>query len=197
MKHIDFASEIVRMVPMRQAAERAGLTVNRSGFASCPFHGETKPSLKIYDGTRGFCCFGCGKSGDVIRFVMDFYGLRFYDACKKLNDDFRLGLPIGEKLDLRGVQTVRKANRERMNREKREEAESRRIHEEAEHALDVWCACDRVLREAPPDSDLYAAAAREIDGAAYALEEAEGRLQRYEQEKRNRHCHTGMDAGRL
>lgn len=36
----------------------------------CPFHEETKPSFTVYADTQSFYCYGCGKGGDVIDFLM-------------------------------------------------------------------------------------------------------------------------------
>ena len=55
------AEEIKQTYSMRDILEKYGIHVNRSGFASCPFHtGDRTPSLKIYD--RDFYCFACGKN---------------------------------------------------------------------------------------------------------------------------------------
>ena len=53
-------------VTARQAAESFGLTVNRSGMATCPFHEDHTPSLKL---DQRYYCFGCGATGDVIDFT--------------------------------------------------------------------------------------------------------------------------------
>ncbi len=37
-------------------------------FAVCPLHGDSKPSLSVNLSHGGFCCFGCGEKGDLIRF---------------------------------------------------------------------------------------------------------------------------------
>ena len=57
----------------------------------CPFHNEKTPSFSVNEEKGFYHCFGCGKSGDVIAFVRDYFGLSFVDAIKKLNDDFSLG----------------------------------------------------------------------------------------------------------
>ena len=47
------------------------LQPNRAGFLHCPFHsGDRSPSLKVYPDQNTWHCFGCGKSGTVIDFVM-------------------------------------------------------------------------------------------------------------------------------
>ena len=64
-----------------------GIQVKRAGGsykACCPFHHEKTPSFHIQP-TKGFYhCFGCGESGDAIKFVMKYEGLTFVEAAKKL-----------------------------------------------------------------------------------------------------------------
>lgn len=56
----------------------------RSTMAVCPFHSEKTPSLSI-DAARGlYHCFGCGKSGDVYRWVQETQGLDFAGAVEFL-----------------------------------------------------------------------------------------------------------------
>jgi hypothetical protein len=60
--------------------------VDGRGWADCPLHKETKPSLKIYD-NQSWYCFGCHKGGDLIAFVMEMENLTFREALKKLAHD--------------------------------------------------------------------------------------------------------------
>ena len=84
---------IKQTLSMREVAERYDYRPNRSGFITCPFHSEKSASLKIYnEAGRGFHCFGCGKSGSVIDFVMEIFGLDFRSATVRINNDFGLGL---------------------------------------------------------------------------------------------------------
>ncbi|MGI9586548.1 MAG: DNA primase [Acidimicrobiia bacterium] len=70
---VELASEITKV-------KRSG----RSTMAVCPFHSEKTPSLSI-DGARGlYHCFGCGKSGDVYRWVQETQGLDFSGAVEFL-----------------------------------------------------------------------------------------------------------------
>ena len=78
-------ARIKQTVTTRQAAERYGLSVNRSGMARCPFHEDHNPSMKV-DGR--FYCFGCHASGDVIDFTARIFGISLKDAAKKLAGDF-------------------------------------------------------------------------------------------------------------
>ena len=58
---------------------------NGSGlWCRCPFHTEKTPSCKIDPASGYYHCFGCGKSGDAIGFVMEVEGLGFKEAMEKL-----------------------------------------------------------------------------------------------------------------
>lgn len=85
-------SRIVQAVPMQAAAERYGLNPNPHGWCRCPFHSEKTPSFKIYPGTGGFYCFGCGAGGDVVSFAEKLFGLSPAAAARRLDADFGLGL---------------------------------------------------------------------------------------------------------
>ncbi len=61
-------------------------------MAICSFHEETTPSmsLKQYpDGSWGYHCFGCGATGDPIKYVQKTQGLDFVDAVKLLTQEAR------------------------------------------------------------------------------------------------------------
>jgi len=65
-----------------------GITLSRTGTwrdALCPFHNDTRPSLRVSSATGAFRCMACGaKGGDVLAFYMLQHGLRFVDAAKEL-----------------------------------------------------------------------------------------------------------------
>ncbi len=50
----------------------------------CPFHNEDTSSFVIYLNNNTYHCFGCQKSGDSIRFIMDKYSMKFIDAVHYL-----------------------------------------------------------------------------------------------------------------
>lgn len=116
-------SEIVKdSVSMVDVCGRYGISVNRSGFASCPFHGADRhPSMKVYEGRKGFHCFTCGAGYSVIDFAMRFFGIDFNAATQKLAEDFNLALPSDGKMSEDDAKKVRdaaekaKAERERRN----------------------------------------------------------------------------------
>ena len=193
---INYASQIVDALSMRDVAEYYGLNFNRLGFAVCPFHSEDTASFKVYDSNKKWHCFGCGKDGDVIDFVRMYLNLSFPEACEQLNNDFGLRLPIGKQLDYRTQKAARSTLRAREKQLMLERAERDEIYGAYSHALDIWCACDYLLIHAPVMSYSWALAARYRDEAAYELDDAEGRLLAYEQTRHADH-NTGMGAGRI
>lgn len=60
----------------------------------CPFHSDTKPSLKINDSKGVYKCFACGAAGDSIKFVQDYKGLDFIEAIKDIAGN--LGYQVDE-----------------------------------------------------------------------------------------------------
>ncbi|MDO4815731.1 MAG: DNA primase [Bacillota bacterium] len=63
-------------------------------FGLCPFHSEKTPSFSVTADKQIYHCFGCGKGGGVINFIMDVEGLSFRDAVEFLAK--RVGMPMPE-----------------------------------------------------------------------------------------------------
>ena len=59
----------------------------------CPFHGEKSPSFSVSPSKQFYHCFGCGKNGNVISFLMDFSGMGFVDAVKELAQQYGMQVP--------------------------------------------------------------------------------------------------------
>ena len=186
---MDYAEKIKSMVTMPEMMEHYGFSLNRSGFCKCPFHSERSASFKAYPGTRGYYCFGCNQSGSVIDFVMKFFGLSVGDAIKKINEDFSLGLPIGEKLDRRKQLEMNRQAFMRKRALDAEKAEQERLENAYWTAFDEWKRLDtNKIRYAPetqtePLHPLFVEALKNISGAEYRLECAE--IARYDHECRN------------
>lgn len=90
-----FAKKIKEMVKFPELLNRYGFTV-KNGRMACPIHKGKNPNFGVKD---DFChCFKCDWSGDIIDFTKDYFGISFAEACQKLNDDFFLGLPIGQSI---------------------------------------------------------------------------------------------------
>ncbi len=83
MKHADEIKSKLDIVDI--ISEYLNLKAAGSNFkALCPFHNEKTPSFMISPDKQIWRCFGCGKGGDLISFVMDIEGLDFVETLKLL-----------------------------------------------------------------------------------------------------------------
>ena len=62
----------------------------------CPFHEERTPSFSVDPVEKFYHCFGCGKGGDLIRFVQETENVDFVGAIEWLADRFRVPLEYEE-----------------------------------------------------------------------------------------------------
>lgn len=173
----DIADEIKRSVSMDDVARHYGFTPNRGGFIACPFHSEKTPSLKIYtEPGRGWNCYGCGLGGSVIDFVIALFGLEFVDAIRKINDDFRLSLPLDRKQTLKEKLESEKRHREIEAERKKADAE-KQAHNDLYHGLwDEYARLDKQRMENTPQSPddeinpLYVEAVTRIRHVEYLID---------------------------
>lgn len=85
----DIISNIKNLVRIEDVIGRY-INLKRSGknyIANCPFHNDKTPSFTVSPEKGLFHCFGCGKTGDVITFVMDIEKISFMDAVRKLSKE--------------------------------------------------------------------------------------------------------------
>lgn len=59
----------------------------------CPFHGEKTPSFTVSPTKQFYHCFGCGKNGTAISFLMEYAGLGFVDAVQTLAQSVGMTVP--------------------------------------------------------------------------------------------------------
>jgi DNA primase len=59
----------------------------------CPFHGEKSASFSVSPAKQFYHCFGCGKNGNAIGFLMDHAGMTFVEAVKDLAQQYGLQVP--------------------------------------------------------------------------------------------------------
>jgi DNA primase len=59
----------------------------------CPFHGEKSPSFSVSPSKQFYHCFGCGKNGNAIGFLMDHTGAGFREAVEDLAQQIGLVVP--------------------------------------------------------------------------------------------------------
>ncbi len=59
----------------------------------CPFHGEKSPSFSVSPTKQFYHCFGCGKNGNAIGFLMEHAGMNFVEAVKDLAGQYAMQVP--------------------------------------------------------------------------------------------------------
>ena len=72
---VDVIGEVVQLT-------KAG----RNFLGLCPFHGEKTPSFNVVEDKQFYHCFGCGRSGDVFKFIEDYRGVSFMEAVQIVGD---------------------------------------------------------------------------------------------------------------
>ncbi|QDK82891.1 DNA primase [Spirosoma sp. KCTC 42546] len=63
-------------------------------IACCPFHNEKSPSFNVNPTRQIYKCFGCGKAGDAVRFVMDIENISYGESLRYLAKKY--GIEIEE-----------------------------------------------------------------------------------------------------
>ena len=81
--------DIVDVVGRHVQLKKGG--ANLSGL--CPFHAEKSPSFTVSPSKQFYHCFGCGASGDAIRFLTEYSGMSFVEAVKDLAQQVGLKVP--------------------------------------------------------------------------------------------------------
>ena len=66
-------------------------------FGLCPFHSEKSPSFSVSNDKQIYHCFGCGKGGSVINFIMEIENLSYPDAIRFLARRVGVAVPEDEK----------------------------------------------------------------------------------------------------
>jgi DNA primase len=87
--------DIVKVIGEYVRLRRVGSSGRWAGL--CPFHQEKTPSFSVNQTRQFYKCFGCGVSGDALKFVMEFDGLTFPEALKLLAE--RNGIPMPKRTD--------------------------------------------------------------------------------------------------
>lgn len=122
--------------------------VPRHRRVPCPLHNGHDYNFSYTD--SGFCCFVCGRTGGVIRFVMEMFNLDRDGAMRRINADFGLGLPFDRRISVREQARFN----DTANRLRRQRNEIERIKAaEREHywkLWDEWIALDKIIRRCKP-----------------------------------------------
>jgi DNA primase len=62
----------------------------------CPFHAEKSPSFSVTPAKQFYHCFGCGKHGDALDFLMEHTGMGFVEAVQDLAQQYGLQVPADD-----------------------------------------------------------------------------------------------------
>jgi DNA primase len=82
-------ADIVRVIGDYIQLKKAGA---QNFVGLCPFHGEKTPSFSVHATRQFFHCFGCGKSGDVFKFVQEREQISFPEAVRLIAE--KMGIPL-------------------------------------------------------------------------------------------------------
>lgn len=82
-------ADIVEIVGRHVQLKKTG--ANFSGL--CPFHSERSPSFTVSPSKQFFHCFGCGKHGNAIGFLIEQAGMNFPEAVKDLASQYGMQVP--------------------------------------------------------------------------------------------------------
>jgi len=86
------SADILEVVGDYVALKRKG----QNYWACCPFHNEKSPSFSVNPSKGLYKCFGCGKAGGVIQFVMDIEGSSYPEALRGLAKKYGVAVPEEE-----------------------------------------------------------------------------------------------------
>ncbi len=89
---VDIVAVIGERVPLKKRG-----TYSYVGL--CPFHQEKSGSFNVHQEKQFYKCFGCGASGDVIKFVMEYESVTFVEAITALSERFGIPMPKRERAD--------------------------------------------------------------------------------------------------
>ncbi|NBX84212.1 MAG: DNA primase [Gammaproteobacteria bacterium] len=84
------AVDIVELIDGYVPLKKTGTSYS----SCCPFHSEKTPSFHVIPQKQFFYCFGCGVSGNAIKFLMQHVGLAFTDAIQQLADQVGMTVPV-------------------------------------------------------------------------------------------------------
>jgi DNA primase len=106
IEEIRSANDIVDVIGEYIQLKKQG----RNYFGLCPFHGEKTPSFSVTQEKQIFHCFGCGKGGNVVTFLMEMESYSFYEAVKHLAD--RTGKQLPENIGKQDTSRLSEENQQ-------------------------------------------------------------------------------------
>jgi DNA primase len=121
--------DIIDVISPRINLKKAG----KDYQALCPFHTENTPSFTVSQNKQFYHCFGCGKHGSAIGFLMEFEGMEFVDSIETLAQSAGMEIPNQGQQNYNNqsknlFQVVENANRYFLNGFKNSEFAQEYIH---------------------------------------------------------------------
>ena len=104
LRELQQKNDIVEVIRSYVALDRKG----NNHWACCPFHHERTPSFAVNEGEQFYHCFGCGVSGDVVRFVQEIESTDFIGAVRILAARAKMEVPEGNFDNERALQMKKK-----------------------------------------------------------------------------------------
>ena len=89
MQELKAKNDIVDVIGSYVALDRKG----GNHWACCPFHHERTPSFAVNQSEQFYHCFGCGESGDVVKFVKEIESTDFMGAVRILAARAKMEVP--------------------------------------------------------------------------------------------------------
>jgi DNA primase len=111
-------ADIVRVIGEYVKLKKSGA---QNFIGLCPFHQEKTPSFSVHATRQFFHCFGCGKSGDVFKFLQEKESISFPEAVRL----------VAEKLDIKLPRTATQYSSEHEAKEARQRGQLIDVHERA------------------------------------------------------------------
>lgn len=169
-------AEIIKeSVSMADVLGHYGFRPNRYGRIPCPLHNGKDKNFSYKP--KHFKCFVCNKSGTVIDFVMELFGVNFVQAVERINLDLQLGLSLDKPSDA-DLTALREKQRARKEAEDRWQEEYKQLA--AEHLY--WHEISVHFAPKRPETygsayihPLYAEAVKRLPYIEYLIEEHEAK----------------------
>lgn len=86
LNRVDIVDVVEKYLPLKKAGQNYQ--------ACCPFHKEKSPSFTVSPSKQFYHCFGCGAHGTAIGFVMEYEGLNYPEAIRKLAEGLGMAVPL-------------------------------------------------------------------------------------------------------
>lgn len=91
INEVSNAVNIVDVISQYVSLEKKG----KDYIGLCPFHQEKTPSFTVSENKQFFKCFGCGKGGNVFKFLMYQENLTFPESVKRVAELANISMPNG------------------------------------------------------------------------------------------------------